>query len=91
MLNRDFAADSRGYKIAHDLPEIYELSPKCVPLDFEIERLRLRRLPYILACFIFSIAGYGFSLSCVSPTRLDRPATDTPVSHRNVGKRDVFY
>lgn len=69
MLNRDFAADSRGYKIAHDLPETYELSPKSVPLDFEIERLRLRRLPYILACFIFSIAGYGFSLSFPSAYR----------------------
>lgn len=62
-MNRDFAAASRVYKIAHDLPESYELSPKNVPLDFEIERLRLRRLPVILSMFIFPIAGYGFSLS----------------------------
>lgn len=63
MLNRDFAAASQAYKIAHDFPESYELSPKKVPIDFEIERLRLRRLPWILAIFVPTIAGYGFSLS----------------------------
>lgn len=71
MLNRDFAAASQAYKLAHDLPESDELSPKNVPPDFAIERLRLRRLPWALALFVFTIAGYGFSMSF--PSVYSRP------------------
>lgn len=63
MLNRDFAAASQAYKKAHGLPDSHELSPKNVPADFPVERLRLRRLPWALALFIFTLAGYGFSMS----------------------------
>ncbi|KAK7705561.1 hypothetical protein SLS64_007928 [Diaporthe eres] len=71
VLNRDFAAATEAYKTTHDLPDSYELSPKNVPPNFAIERLRLRRLPWALALFIFTIAGYGFSLSF--PSAYDRP------------------
>lgn len=63
LLNRDFAAASQAYKMAHDLPDSHELSPKKIPVDFPVERLRLRRLPWALALFVFTLAGYGFSLS----------------------------
>lgn len=71
ILNRDFAAASQAYKRAHDLPDSHELSAKNVPPDFPIERLRLRRLPWALALFIFTIGGYGFSLSF--PSVYSRP------------------
>lgn len=55
----------------HDLPESYELSAKNVPPDFPIEQLRLRRLPWAFALFVFTIAGYGFSMSF--PSAYSRP------------------
>lgn len=63
IMNRDFAAASKAYKMAHDLPDSHELSPKNVPPDFAVERVRLRRLPWALALFVFTLAGYGFSMS----------------------------
>lgn len=71
VLNRDFAAASQAYKMAHDLPDSHELSPKNVPPDFPVERLRLRRLPWALALFVFTLAGYGFSMSF--PSVYQRP------------------
>lgn len=71
LLNRDFTAASQAYKRAHGLPASHELSPKNVPPDFPVERLRLRRLPWALALFIFTLAGYGFSMSF--PSVYSRP------------------
>lgn len=63
LMNKDFDTAALDYKRTHNLPDDFELSPKKVPADFPIERIRLRRVPAILAVFTSSLAAYGFSLS----------------------------
>ncbi|KAF4920640.1 Itaconate transport protein [Colletotrichum viniferum] len=71
LLTRDYKAISAEYKATHNMREDEELSPKDIPPDFPLEKVRLQRLPWIVALFTASITGYGFSLAY--PAATSRP------------------
>lgn len=71
LLTRDYKAVETEYKEKHNIAYDEDLSPKDIPADFPLEKARLQRLPWIVALFITSIAGYGFSLAY--PTATARP------------------
>ncbi|TDZ35591.1 Itaconate transport protein [Colletotrichum spinosum] len=71
ILTRDYKRIAAEYKEIHNMRHDEDLSPKHIPTDFPLEKARLQRLPWIVAIFVASIVGYGFSLAY--PTALARP------------------
>jgi hypothetical protein len=70
-MTRDFLTAEALYKADHKLEPSYKLPAKDLPLDFPIERARLRQLPWIAVLFATSTAAYGFSLA--SPSFTSKP------------------
>ncbi|KAF9869855.1 major facilitator superfamily transporter [Colletotrichum karsti] len=68
LLTRDYKIIAAEYKATHNIREDEELSPKDIPVDFPLEKVRLQRLPWIVALFTASITGYGFSLAYPTAT-----------------------
>ncbi|KAI1122939.1 MFS general substrate transporter [Nemania abortiva] len=62
LMMRDFRGAEAEYKAWKGLPADYEIPPKDLPIDFSIERARLRHLPWITALFIVSVGLYGLSV-----------------------------
>jgi hypothetical protein len=62
LMTRDYRAAETQYKIDHDLPPTFKLPAKSVPVDFPIERARLKQLPIITVIFVVSTALYGFTV-----------------------------
>jgi MFS family permease len=63
LMTNDFKDAEVKYKMLYNLPTEYKLPAKNIPVDFPIERTRLRHLPWISVLFTASTALYGFSLS----------------------------
>lgn len=61
LMTRDFRESEVAYNVAHGLPEDQKLPAKNIPVDFPIERTRLRHLPWIAGLFVASTAAYGLS------------------------------
>ncbi|KAK8052206.1 major facilitator superfamily transporter [Apiospora rasikravindrae] len=61
LMTKDFRAAEVAYNVAHGNPEDQKLPAKKMPVDFPIERTRLRHLPWIAGLFVLSTAGYGLS------------------------------
>ncbi|KAK8042859.1 major facilitator superfamily domain-containing protein [Apiospora phragmitis] len=79
LMTCDFRAAEVAYNVAHGQPEDQKLPAKNMPVDFPIERTRLRHLPWIAGLFVASTAAYGLSLL----TDAD-PDPDTPLDWRIV-------
>ncbi|KAI0555728.1 MFS general substrate transporter [Xylaria curta] len=62
LMTLDFKSAEERYKVKKGLPIEYEIPPKDLPVDFGIERARLRHLPWITALFILSVGLYGLSV-----------------------------
>ncbi|WQF90106.1 Putative major facilitator superfamily, MFS transporter superfamily [Colletotrichum destructivum] len=71
ILTRDYKTVETKFKETHNIPYDEELSSKEIPPDFPLEQARLQRLPWFVALFVASTAGYGFSLAY--PTMTARP------------------
>nr|XP_036575935.1 MFS multidrug transporter [Colletotrichum truncatum]KAF6782591.1 MFS multidrug transporter [Colletotrichum truncatum] len=71
LLTRDYKVIATNYKATHNMKKDDELSAKDIPPDFPLEKVRLQRLPWIVALFTASVTGYGFSLAY--PTATSRP------------------
>jgi hypothetical protein len=65
LMTRDFKRAEEAYRVRHRLPVDYKIPAKEMPMDFNIERARLRHLPWITLLFIVSVGLYGFT---VEPT-----------------------
>lgn len=63
LMTRDFRACEKEFKVDNGLPDDYTIPTKAIPAGFPIEHARLRNLWWIVALFVASIIGYGFSLS----------------------------
>ncbi|KAK8127363.1 Major facilitator superfamily transporter [Apiospora sp. TS-2023a] len=61
LMTRDFRESEAAYNVAHGFPEDQKLPAKNIPVDFPIERTRLRHLPWIAGLFVASTAAYGLS------------------------------
>ncbi|TDZ32369.1 Itaconate transport protein [Colletotrichum spinosum] len=70
LMTRDYLEIEETYKSAHNLAETEKLTAKNMPVDFPIERARLRRLPWIILIFVVSTGGYGVCLNFPSVTSL---------------------
>ncbi|KAK7955975.1 Itaconate transport protein, partial [Apiospora aurea] len=79
LMTKDFRTAEVAYNVAHGIPEDQKLPAKKMPVDFPIERTRLRHLPWIAGLFVLSTAGYGLSLL----TDAD-PDPNTPLDWRIV-------
>ncbi|KAJ8128916.1 hypothetical protein O1611_g4717 [Lasiodiplodia mahajangana] len=62
LMMLDFKSAEEEYKAWKGLPADYEIPPKDLPIDFSIERARLRHLPWITVLFIVSVELYGLSV-----------------------------
>ncbi|KAI0913080.1 MFS general substrate transporter [Ustulina deusta] len=62
LMTRDFKNAEETYRIQNRLPPDYEIPAKDLPIDFSIERARLRHLPWITVLFIVSAGLYGFTV-----------------------------
>ncbi|KAI1149431.1 MFS general substrate transporter [Nemania diffusa] len=62
LMMRDFKSAEEDYKTWKGLPTDYEIPTKDLPIDFSIERARLRHLPWITVLFIVSVGLYGLSV-----------------------------
>ena len=62
-MNRDFVRIEKEYKREHNLPESYELPKKDLPVNFPIERSRLRSIWGFMALFVISTSTYGWTLA----------------------------
>lgn len=63
LMTRDFRACEDAYKSDNNLPDDYTIPTRAIPAGFTIEHARLRNLWWIVALFIASVIGYGFSMS----------------------------
>ncbi|MCJ1330848.1 hypothetical protein MMC10_007535 [Thelotrema lepadinum] len=70
LMNRDFIRTETEYKRSYNLPEYYELPKKDLPVDFPIERSRLRSIWGFMALFVFSTSIYGWTLAFPSFTAM---------------------
>ncbi|TDZ58619.1 Itaconate transport protein [Colletotrichum trifolii] len=70
LMTRDYLEIEETYKSAHNLAETEKLTAQNMPVDFPIERARLRRLPWIILIFVVSTGGYGVCLNFPSVTSL---------------------
>ena len=72
-MTRDFATLEASYKLHHrpPLPPDFKIA-KNIPVDFPLERARLRHLPWISIAFIFATGAYGLSLAA-APTPTSKP------------------
>ncbi|KAI8631142.1 MFS general substrate transporter [Xylariaceae sp. FL1651] len=66
LMTLDFKRTEEAYKTKKGFPMEYRIPAKDLPIDFSIERARLRHLPWITALFIVSVGLYGFTIE-VSP------------------------
>lgn len=62
-MTKDYKATEAQYRATKNLPDDYKLSPKSIPVDFPIEKARLRHLPWIAGIFVISTGIYGFLFS----------------------------
>ncbi|KAM0323488.1 hypothetical protein ACHAQA_008768 [Verticillium albo-atrum] len=62
LMTKDYRMAEEAYKQTHELPKGYKV-PKNVPVDFPIERARLRHLPWIIGVFAVAVGAYGSSLA----------------------------
>lgn len=67
-MDRDYRSVEASYKEAHGMPEEDKISPKTRPIDFPIERARLRQAFWIIGMLSLSVALYGVAF-------LDLPIT----------------
>ncbi|KAF1969707.1 major facilitator superfamily transporter [Bimuria novae-zelandiae CBS 107.79] len=70
LLNTSYAQVEEAYRIEHDIPSKEKLSKYSIPIDFPIEKARLKHIPWITAVFITSTMAYGFSVGSTSLTNL---------------------
>ncbi|KAI0809823.1 MFS general substrate transporter [Xylaria sp. FL0064] len=66
LMTLDFKRTEEAYKAKNGFPTAYKIPAKDLPIDFSIERARLRHLPWVTALFIVSVGLYGFTVE-VSP------------------------
>lgn len=59
-MTKDYKQTEVQYRQTNNLPDDFKLSPKSIPVDFPIEKARLRHLPWIAAIFVISTGAYGF-------------------------------
>ncbi|KAK3314847.1 major facilitator superfamily domain-containing protein [Apodospora peruviana] len=64
LMTRDFASFETAYRTQHasTLAPSFKIA-KNIPLNFPIERARLRHLPWISILFVIATGCYGFSLA----------------------------
>ncbi|KAI1358925.1 MFS general substrate transporter [Xylaria arbuscula] len=62
LMTLDFKNTEEAYKAKNGLPIDYEIPLKDLPMDFSIERARLRHLPWITLLFIVAVGLYGFTV-----------------------------
>ncbi|KAI0196958.1 MFS general substrate transporter [Astrocystis sublimbata] len=62
LMTIDFKSAEQQYKEKNQLPNDYVIPAKNLPMDFSIERARLRHLPWITVLFIVSVGLYGFTV-----------------------------
>ncbi|KAJ0115548.1 major facilitator superfamily transporter [Diaporthe amygdali] len=72
LMTRDFRVYENTYRSDNGLPMDYTIPTKAIPAGFPIEHARLRNLWWIVALFVASVTGYGFSMS-VSRSVSNRP------------------
>lgn len=63
LMTRDYKAIVADYKAENNMREDEEIDPSNIPPRFPLEKARLQRLPWMVALFMSSITGYGFSLA----------------------------
>jgi hypothetical protein len=62
LITRDFKRAEEAYRESQRLPAEYKIPPKDMPIDFNIERTRLRHLPWITVLFILAVGIYGYTV-----------------------------
>ncbi|KAH3981305.1 hypothetical protein HBI56_054380 [Parastagonospora nodorum] len=70
LLNSSYAQVEGAYRIEHDMPSKEKLCKYSVPVDFPIEKARLKHVPWITALFVTSTMAYGISIGYTSLTNL---------------------
>lgn len=71
LMSKEWANTEAAYIAKHNLGVDYKVpSKKSIPIDFPIERSRMRHIPWVSAVFIASTVGYGFSLAYPAATNL---------------------
>ncbi|KAK3392696.1 MFS general substrate transporter [Podospora didyma] len=62
LLDRDYAIVEAEYRVSHRIPSSVALDRKKLA-DFPVMRARLRSSWYLVIAFVFSVGGYGFSIT----------------------------
>ncbi|KAF1915760.1 hypothetical protein BDU57DRAFT_433584, partial [Ampelomyces quisqualis] len=70
LLNSSYAQVEAAYRAEHNVPCKEKLCKQSVPVDFPIEKARLKHIPWITAVFIVSIMAYGIAVGDTSLTKL---------------------
>ncbi|KAK1598209.1 major facilitator superfamily transporter [Colletotrichum navitas] len=68
VMTRDYCSVKEAYKASYKCDTSEKFARGNLPVDFPIERARLRRLPWISLVFVAATAGYGMSLNFSSLT-----------------------
>ncbi|KAF2994154.1 hypothetical protein E8E13_000278 [Curvularia kusanoi] len=66
LMSRSFKKAEADYLAQHDKMGNLASIKTSLPVDFPIEKARLRHIPWVTAMFILSTVAYGFSLSTTS-------------------------
>jgi hypothetical protein len=71
LLNQDYRAAERAYKLRYGLPDSHILPKTMLPTELPVEHARLKHTKWITALFVISTSVYGFSFSF--PNLTSRP------------------